>query len=191
MKTEEFKGIFKRMKSDFKPGEYAPYGVLYKQLEEGAQSGMILCRDGEDLGYAICADSSDNNYVLLSYLAIYKDFRGLGLGLELLEKVKERYKNKEGIIVEVEKPENAKTQQEKTTCEKRISFYAKAGYKLVPNIEYSIWDTPMHLMALPCRTPFESMCRNFGDVINGIYLDIMGERFMHKLVFKNTQHMEA
>ncbi len=123
----ELKNIYKSIELDFAEGEYAPYDVLAEQIKKGVQKGYIY-RTGEiDVAYSICADGCANGYVLISLLSVYKEFRGYGYGSTFLEELIRSFSMKQGIIVEVEKPENSISDGERTLCEKRIMFYQKAG----------------------------------------------------------------
>lgn len=80
MLPEELKHIYKSIELDFAEGEYAPYDVLAKQIEKGVQQGYIFHNGEKDVAYSICADGCANRYILISLLAVYKEFRGNGLG---------------------------------------------------------------------------------------------------------------
>ena len=181
----EMKNIYKSIEHDFAEGEYAPYAVLVKQIENGVQKGHILHNDEEDVAYSICADTCANGYILISLLAVYKEFRGKGLGSIFLKELRRRYSINQGIIVEVEKPENSRSDKERALCEKRIQFYQNAGFYLVPDIDYSIWDVPMHLMVLPLKASMPTPNEMIGQIIHDIYLELMGKRYIHKLKFSN------
>jgi GNAT superfamily N-acetyltransferase len=183
IEIRELKNIFKHIRQDFAKGEYAPYTVLKHQLQKGLQDGLVLQKAGKDTAYAICAAGHENGYVLISLLAVYAEFRQKGFGSIFIEEIKEKYKDKNGIIVEVEKPEGATSPEEREIRLKRMRFYEKAGFYQVPNIDYSIWDVPMHLMIFPLRTPAEDINRNIGRIMYDIYLQLMSKHFIHKLKF--------
>ena len=176
-----FKRIYKKIKKDFAPEEYAPYRVLYKQLKKGIQQGYLLFADGREAAYAVCAAAHPNGFVLISLLAVYPEYRGSGFGTEFIREIKEIYADKKGVIVEVEKPENAKDEAETINRENRIAFYRKAGFHMVPGIAYSIWTVPMHLMVFCAEneTPGE-----IGRVMHEIYLELMGRRLIHMMKFR-------
>lgn len=179
----DFKRIYKKIKRDFAPGEYAPYTVLYKQLKKGIQQGFLLYAGGDEAAYAVCAAGHPNGFVLVSLLAVYPEYRGRGFGTEFIRELKKIYTDKKGVIVEVEKPEDTKDEDEKTRREKRIAFYRKAGFEQVPGIEYSIWTVPMHLMVFPggILSPRET-----GAVMHEIYLELMGKHFIHMMKFREA-----
>ncbi|MBB6216087.1 GNAT superfamily N-acetyltransferase [Anaerosolibacter carboniphilus] len=187
IELHEFKDIYDRIERDFVPGEYAPYEILYQQLQEGVQTGLILLDGERAVAYGICAGEDGSDYVLISLLAAYEEFRGSGFGSVLLEALKKRYSDKKGILVEVERPEDALTNEEKAIREKRIQFYQKAGFYLIPHIDYSIWDVPMHLMALPQEISSQMMNKEIGQIIYEIYFKLMGKQFIHKMKFKSLR----
>ncbi|HEX2926272.1 MAG TPA: GNAT family N-acetyltransferase [Ruminiclostridium sp.] len=184
MHLTELKDIYKRITQDFAEGEYPPYDKLYTQLENNTQKGWVLVQEGRDCAYAICAGGVDNNFVLISFFAVYEECRGNGIGTVFLEKLKELYSNTNGIIVEVEKAEEALHEEDIFVREKRMDFYKKAGFSMVPGIEYSIWNVPMHLMILPCKTPQNAIYENIGTIIYDIYYTLLGKQFIHKMHFK-------
>jgi GNAT superfamily N-acetyltransferase len=181
LKSSEFKKVYYKIKQDFTTGEYAPYEILSQQLQKGILKGFLLLEENLDVAYAICADGGTQSYVLLSLLAVYEEKRGSGFGSAFLKKLSTLYSDKDGIIVEVEKPENATTTEEKTIRERRIVFYQKAGFLLLPNIEYTIWDVPMYLMVLPLNASSEKINDEIGEIIYKIYLSLMGKRYIHKM----------
>lgn len=181
MTPGDLKFIYKSIKRDFKAGEYAPRFVLRRQLEEGIQNGLIMSSGGRDVAYSICAEGRDNGYVLISLLAVFEQFRGQGFGTELLREICRSSSGKSGVIVEVEKPELASTDEERTAGLRRISFYEKLGFHLITGIDYSIWGVPMHLMALPEKASRETIGDNIGQIMHEIYLMLMGKTFIHML----------
>lgn len=183
MKIQEFKEIFNRIERDFVPGEYAPYNVLYQQLQKGVQEAWILCEGERNVAYSICAGGHAKGYILISLLAVYDEFRGHGIGSAFLKELSRIYSDKQGIIVEVEKPENSLTQEEKFIRTKRINFYEKAGFNLIPNINYSIWDVPMHLMVRLHPSSVQITNERIGQIMYAIYLELMGKDYIHKMKF--------
>jgi len=186
MKAEEFSEIYNCIERDFATGEYAPYEVLYQQLQKGVQEGLILCDGERNVAYAICSGGHTNGYVLISLLAVYEEFRGNGIGSTFLKELSRIYSDKQGIIVEVERPEDSPTQEESLTRAKRIKFYEKAGFYLIPNINYSIWDIPMHLMVLSQPASIRTTKERIGQIMYDIYLELMGEHYIHKMKFKTV-----
>jgi len=179
MDVSEHRLIYKHIKQDFPVGEYPPYEILSRQLQEGLQEGLVLCLGEHDLAYSICAASSD--YVLLSLMAVFPEFRGQGVGSAFLQALQSRYARKQAIIGEVERLDLASNSKEMKLRKERIEFYKKAGFYLIPGVDYTIWDVPMHLMALPIRASTEDINDDIQIIMYQIYLKLMGKQFMHKM----------
>ncbi len=183
MHLNELKDIYKLMTRDFAEGEYPPYDKLYTQLENNIQMGWILVKDGRDAAYSICAEGADG-YVLISFFAVFNRSRGKGVGTLFLEKLKEIYSDSKGIIVEIEKAEETLQEEEIRVRERRLEFYSRAGFSLVPGIQYSIWDVPMHLMVCPFKTDLDTINKDIGKILYEIYLLLLGKSHIHKLEFR-------
>ena len=134
----------KHIKRDFPPIERAPCFVIKRNMKNNVQEGLIYVNKNEELGYSI--NSVIGEVVLISLFAVFNGNRGSGIGTKFLEEIIKYYDNKRMIIVEVEKPENAKSYEEKSVCKKRISFYEKQVFEIRKDIEYSIFGLPMYLM---------------------------------------------
>ena len=186
MKDKELKDIYRHIEKDFSEGEYAPYPVLQQQLKSGVQKGFILNIGEIDAAYSICAENKSNGYVLISLFAVFEEFRGQGVGSAFLNGLCKIYSEKMGIIVEVEKPENSQNEEQRLTRVKRIEFYRKAGFSLIPEIDYSIWDVPMHLMMRSDSPAVQITGDEMGRVMYEIYLDLMGQKYIHKMKFNTT-----
>lgn len=183
MKTSDLKYVFGLIEQDFIPGEYAPYETILRQLENNEIDGFIYEYYGAFAAYALCIPSRSNGFVLLSLLAVERKLRGQGIGAAFLTDIIKKYGDKEGIIVEVEKPEEAESESEKSKRIKRVRFYEKLGFRLIKGIDYKIWGIRMHLMALSLKTSFEEIDTNIGQIIYDIYYEMLGDRFIHMLKF--------
>lgn len=179
MDMSELRPIYKHIKQDFPVGEYPPYEVLFRQMQDHLQQGLLLCWGEQEVAYAICAASTD--YVLLSLMAVFPEYRGQGVGSAFLQALQGRYYYKQAIIGEVERPELAETSIEVRQRGQRIKFYKKAGFYLIPEVDYTIWDVPMDLMALPINSSPEDINDDIQLIMYQIYLKLMGEHFMHKM----------
>ncbi|MDP4094577.1 MAG: GNAT family N-acetyltransferase [Bacillota bacterium] len=184
MKQSDLKEIYSHIKKDFIPGEYPPFAVLAEQFKTGKFEGYILYKDKTDLAYSICTSDSRNGYVLLSLLAVFPEYRGSGFGTNFVKQLITMYKDKMSMIVEVEKPETAKESKERELRLKRIGFYERLGFYLIPGIDYSIWDISLHLMAVPLKASPEDINSRIGDIMYQIYLELMGQRYMNKMYLK-------
>lgn len=183
MELDELKIFYKHIKRDFSRGEYAPYSVLHRQLQENIQEGLVFCEGKEDIAYSICAADNADGYVLISLFAVFDEYRGRGIGSAFIKALCTMYNQKQAILLEVERPELSQSQEEYDTRKRRIGFYEKAGFYLVPEVDYTIWGVPMHLMALPLVASKDIINQKIGEVMHQIYLKLMGEQLIHKMRF--------
>ena len=185
MELGEFTALYKRIERDFAQGEYAPYAIIYQHLQEGLQKALVFCEGEEDLAYSVCTDNNENSYVLISLLAVIEEYRGQGIGSAFMERLRLMYNDKQALLVEVERPDQAETQEEGNSRRRRIEFYEKAGFYLIEGVDYSIWDIPMHLMALSLVASKETINQEIRRTMYELYLNLMGEALMHKMQFLN------
>jgi len=179
MEVSELRSIYKHIKQDFPLGEYPPYEILSQQLQDGLQEGLILCLGEHDLAYSICAAGTD--HVLLSLIAVFPEFRGQGAGSAFLKLLQSKYDYKQAIIGEVERPELASNSKEMKMRNERIKFYKKVGFYSIPGVDYTIWDIPMHLLALPLMSSQEAINDDIQLIMYQIYLKLMGKQYMNKM----------
>ena len=182
MLPREYRHFFRCLQQDFPAGEYPPYFVLRSQLLGGALTGLVYTdTDGNDLAYALNAVQDERGMVLISYFAVLSDYRGTGVGSRFLLALADKYAQSRGLVVEVEKPETAQTEEEKAIRLRRIRFYERAGYLRVPAIEYAIWGIPMHVMIRPVQDAFEAMADELPERLRELYLPLLGRTFIHRM----------
>lgn len=167
------------IKKDFPPTERPPCCVIKNNIKNKLQEGFIFLNQGEDSAYSINALSEDA--ILIFLFAVFEGKRGNGIGSKFLKEIIEYYKTKDSIIVEVERPEDAKSLQEKVICEKRISFYERLGFVIQKDIEYSIFDVPMYLMVYSNKNISKEKVINQMKTIYGL---ILRKRFQNMLKIK-------
>lgn len=184
MLAPELKDFYPRIKRDFAVGEYPPMEVLYNHLQAGKQEGFVLSDGNGDLAYSFCAASPDRDYILITLLAVFQEYRGRGIGSTFLKKLHKKYVDEHAIIVEVEKPEETQIVEERDRRLHRIAFYEKEGYRLIKGIDYTIWDIPMHLMALSLNDGDAMINKEIKQIMHQIYFELLGKQFIHKMQFK-------
>ena len=165
----------KHIAKDFPAMERPSFAHFQKTIKEGLQEVLIYSEDCVDKAYCVVATVSE--YLLISFLAVYEEYRGRGFGSKMLAEVKEYYADRPGIIVEVEKPEDAKESKEHALRERRIAFYERAGYVLFREIDYVIWDVPFFLMVSSRETTREEVVKQ----MKKIYGKLLRPQFQDKL----------
>lgn len=147
IKFKEFKRLYRtRMVQDFPSNERPKLQGFRKRMLKYNEEVFIYSEDNKEKAYLI-VDELEENYILISFLAVYKEYRGQGIGSKLLKEIREKYQNKKAILLEVENPEYAK-EKERTIMEKRISFYKKSDYEIVSNLEMEMFFVQYKIMAL-------------------------------------------
>lgn len=184
LEAAELKDFYPCIERDFAFGEYPPLDVLNNHMQEGRQEGYVLCDGTIDLAYSFCAASSAHDYVLISLFAVFQEYRGQGIGSTFLHELHKIYAHKLAIIGEVEQPEKAKTAEEQDKRLRRIAFYEKEGYRLIKGIDYTIWDIPMHIMALSLNASDVMINREIKQIMYQIYYELSGKQFINKMQFK-------
>ena len=180
---ENFDRIYQRVTRDFPDNEHPPYGAMRSRTKRGVSEGFLFQAD--DCAYVFTVTEPEQNVVLLYLLAVYEEYRGSGIGGRFMKALGEQFAQTAGILIEVEKPELAQSDAERRTRTRRIAFYERAGYAIVPGFEYySIWDVPYHIMALPRRRAMEDLAAGAPAALRGAYLKLIGQNNIHKLVIR-------
>jgi GNAT superfamily N-acetyltransferase len=144
---------------------------------------LLAAVDGERhlVGLAFYEFQLNVNWVTLWYIAIDAAQRSQGYGSQVYQEIVRRSKGEDcdGILFEVEIPENAGSFETRLLAERRIQFYQRNGAKLLSGIHYlqsvGIHQplTPMHLMFHPLKNldaqdAFQIAKDIFGDLLTKI-----------------------
>ena len=115
------------MTSDFPKDELKPLERILYTMETGLCCAYGMYEQDELRGYAIFIVPDGLRYGLLDYLAVLKEYRGMGVGHAFFEQVGEvlatRYPALNGFYIESENVASAADEGERQTREKRIAFY--------------------------------------------------------------------
>ena len=145
IKFKEFKDLYrKHIVQDFPSSERPSLEGFRRRIIKYNEQVFIYEENEIEKGYCIIADLDE--YILVSFLAVYKETRGQGIGTKILKEIEEKYSNKKGIILEVENPEFAENEKEKNIQEKRIKFYQKSNFKIVPNLNVKLFMVNFKIM---------------------------------------------
>ena len=121
---------------DFAADEIKPLVLMLDMLHNGTYEPLGLYLEGQLCGYAFFIRKED--WLLLDYYVILPEWRNQGIGGIFLKKFKEFFRDCAGILLEVERPEMAENEQERTIRVHRIRFYQRNGVQLtglkVPSI---------------------------------------------------------
>lgn len=134
---EEAKKLYRDyIDEDFPDDERPNYNHYIKLIEDGLSTPYIYKENNEEKAYIICVEKG--NYVLISHLAVLKEYRGQGIGTKLLDEMKFFYKDKQSVILEAEAEEQAENKKALETIKRRQKFYTKCGFTPYPNLDYEL-----------------------------------------------------
>lgn len=143
----EFKDLYrKHIINDFPSMERPSLKRFVRRIKSYNENVYIYEEEGIKKAYTIIANLDD--YVLVSFLAVYKEFRSQGIGTKLLKEVSNICKNKKAILLEVENPEKAENEKDREIRKRRIKFYERAGYKIIDNVRAIVYFQDYKIMAL-------------------------------------------
>ena len=123
----EIRGIYrKRMKHDFPANELKPLSMIEKAFREKRYRCYGVREGDELLAYAFFVLAED--VYLLDYYAVKKELRGSGIGSGFLKELGRSHFGEAGcVLVEVDDPFFAGSEEEKQVRERRLAFYLRNG----------------------------------------------------------------
>ncbi len=145
VKIQEFKDLYrKHIVKDFPKTERPNLKGFRRRILKNNEQVFIFEENEIKKGY--CLASEIGEYILVTFLAVYKENRGQGIGTKILKELKEKYENKKGILLEVENPDFAENDKEKEIQLKRIKFYEKSKFEIVPNLNIKLFFVNFKIM---------------------------------------------
>lgn len=140
---EEAKLIYtKNMEKDFPEDEIPDYNKFVKLTEKNIHDVYLYNNNNSDVAYFITVEK-DNN-ILITHLAVIKEYRSKGIGKVLLEEIKKHFKDKNILIVEVEAESRANNKEELDIINRRKRYYSNLGLVqcrmsyILYNVDYDI-----------------------------------------------------
>ncbi|OOM05949.1 GNAT family N-acetyltransferase [Clostridium saccharobutylicum] len=144
--NEEIVSVYNNhMKMDFPAQELKPLDVIQKLIKRKIYICYGLYDNDKLLAYAFLVTS--NLYLLLDYYAVCDQCRCKGIGSKFLNMLKEKCKDYEGIIIEVEKIEYAVNESQEAERKRRIDFYKRNG-ALMTKISSELFNVNFSIMCL-------------------------------------------
>lgn len=134
---EEAKKLYQDyIDEDFPDDERPNYNHYVKLLESEEFIPYSYEEENKMKAYIICIEKGDN--VLISHLAVLKEYRGQGIGTKLLDEMKFFYKDKQSVILEAEAEEQAENKKALEIIKRRQKFYTKCGFTSYSNLDYEL-----------------------------------------------------
>jgi len=122
----QIKKIYKEyMVNDFPADELKPLIIILRARRKGKYICLGLEKNEEIVGYAFFVKL--NNDYLFDYLAVREEDRNKNYGSIFIELLKERFKDADSVIGEVENPDYARDEDERDLRSRRINFYLRNG----------------------------------------------------------------
>ena len=131
---------------DFAADEIKPLVLMLDMLHNGTYEPLGRYLEGQLCGYAFFIRKED--WLLLDYYVILPEWRNQGIGGIFLKKFKEFFRDCAGILLEVERPEMAEDEQERTIRVHRIRFYQRNGVQLT-GLKVRLFGVPFYIMVMP------------------------------------------
>ena len=171
-KTElkKLKILYKRA---FPKAERKPFAMILHSKAEQKGEIYAVFKNAKFAGLAIILISQDA--VLLDYLAILPKFQSQKIGLAVISKIMQIYKNK-AIFCEIESTENV---SENSLKFKRKRFYLKNGL-FDTGIKISLWGVKMELLSTKKEASFDEYFQ--------IYRHAYGDKFELKIKNLNLEN---
>ncbi len=141
--SQEFRKAWKIYESSFSFDERRSLEMQKEVMKNKRYNFFVAIKGNTVVGILTYWKLDD--FLFVEHLAVREDLRGQGIGREIMTQL---LKNKQKIILEVERPENE-------IAIKRINFYEKLGFKLnkfnyiQPSYGKNKKPVPMFLMSYP------------------------------------------
>ena len=168
---EEAKLIYKKhMEFDFPDDELPEYDRYVKLTKENIHNVYLYKVNNQNLAYFITVEN--NNNILITHLAVMKEFRSQGRGKVFLEEIKKYFKDKNMLIVEVEAEARANNDDELNIIKRRKNYYLKSDFKQCENMNYVLWGVPYDILIyVPNRIQNYSN-NQIKDIMENIYCSL-------------------
>ena len=176
----------KHIVKDFPRAERTTLNKFKKRITRGQEVVYVYEEAGKEKAYTIIVVL--NNYVMVSFLAVFEQYRGEGIGTKLLKEIEDNFSNKKGILLEVENPEYSTSQDEKEIRQMRIKFYERSNYNIVDGLEISLHSTMFNIMMLNINNTKINE-KEISKELNDFYTNIF-RRYDKTLSFKIIENIK-
>lgn len=136
--------IYQYMKEDFPANEIPDNKGYFKLTKQNIHQVYVYKENEQEVAYFITLEKEEK--VLITHLAVIKDYRGKGVGKRFIEEIKNFLGNKKMLMVEVETEKNAKNEQELAIIQKRIHYYFNAGFRKCEELKYSLFQVDYYIL---------------------------------------------
>lgn len=138
--------IYKYMENDFPKSEIPNFNQYVKLIRNKIQKVYTYEENNKEVAYFITMEKENDGKILISHLAVIKEYRQNGVGKRFIKAIEQFLKDKQILIVEVESEKNAKNENELEIIKKRLNFYYKAGFEKYEHIEYFLYGVDYYIL---------------------------------------------
>lgn len=144
-KKDDLRVLMDYLKEDFPKVHAHPHFIIRSALKRGVLKGVTLSDGERHFAYCLFQEVPEIKALYIMYIAVRAEYRSAGLGGFFLDKLGELAQR--GIFLEVEDPQmEMEYDQEHEIRRRRIDFYKRGGYHLVPDFKFTDEGVPMLLM---------------------------------------------
>ena len=136
-------------RSAFPKCERKPFSIITNMAKRGKTDLWYFEKDGKFVGMCDTINGSDT--ILIDYLAVAKNKRGIGIGTEMLSDMLSYYKDY-GVFLEIEEVDPTHTNNDERV--RRREFYLRSGFKPM-NTFVKLFGVNMELLGANCQLSFD------------------------------------
>jgi len=147
---QEFAALYQtHLTRDFPANERRPLAVLKSLYQKKRYTCLVLQEKGNLIAYGSFLFDAHLSSVLMDHFAVIPERRGGGTGSRFLHELQAHW-DRDGIIIESELPEKAKSPEDRLIRERRIAFYERNGAALSP-FGWRLFSVDFNLLWLPIK----------------------------------------
>lgn len=167
----------------FPANERKPMKAIRRMYGEGCYETLGLF-DGEKLAaYALFVVSPGGDHLLLDYYAVLEEYRGSGVGSLFLQRMRQWYGDRQGILLETEDVLLAADEKERSTRLRRNAFYLRNGVRET-QIRASYCGADYQVFYMPIRE--EKSEQEIRDGLEQIYRIMLLDKYEEWVVMHLT-----
>lgn len=165
---------------DFPENERTPWKYLNEMYQNGEYDFYGLYENGEFVGYAFFIRQivQGEKYFLLDYFSVLKSHRDEGIGSQFLKKIGPYISNADCVVIEVEDPDAAESEEEREIRQRRIRFYERNGVH-VTDAKGELRGVVYLLLEIPVRKRHSPV--ELKKIYASIYYQFMPEDILKKI----------
>jgi GNAT superfamily N-acetyltransferase len=168
---EEYKSLYSHMKRDFPYNELQPFFSVKRNFDKNIYEGFYFT-ENTDIGYVIITAPENLKYALINYFAVFPEYRSKGYGSEFLKIILDRYSDRI-LVLEADDPSAAKTAALRDEAVRRLKFYERAGFHVIPTTQAKIFGVNMVIMASGQNENLSAR-----KIMHALYLPALGTQWL-------------